>query len=176
MRTEQTKPDLLSPELWAEAYTELKKIASARLYAAGPQTQLNTTALVNESYLKLAERVGELSFPSRGHFFAYSSKVMRSIIVDLVRERGAERRGGDLRRVTLSTTWGEGIAAEDELLQVDEALAALEQVEPRLAQVVEMSYFAGMTQDEIAQALGVTGRTVRRDWDKARAILRSMLS
>lgn len=176
MPSEETKPDSLTPELWAEAYPELKKIASARLYSAGHLTQLNTTALVNESYLKLGGRIGELSFPSRRHFFAYASRVMRSIIVDLVRERSAERRGGDLRRVTLSTAMGEGIATADEPLHVDEALTALEQVEPRLAQVVEMSYFAGMTQDEIAEALGVTARTVRRDWDKARVILKAMLS
>lgn len=176
MDIRDTLPEFLTPELWVDAYSELKKIASARLYSAGPLTQLNTTALVNESYLKLVARIGELSFESRGHFFSYSSKVMRSIIVDLVRERNAQRHGGDFRRVTLSDTLGESIASDEELLQVDEALSALEKVEPRLAQVVEMSYFAGMTQDEIAHALGITGRTVRRDWDKARVILRSMLS
>jgi len=176
MAHEITQPDFLTPELWAETYSELKKIASARLYSSGPMTQLNTTALVNESFLRLVGRVGELSFPTRGHFYAYASRIMRSIIIDLVRERGAQRHGGELQRVTFSETLGDSLGSDEEVLQIDEALAELEQVEPRLAQVVEMCYFSGMTQTEIAQALGVTERTVRRDWDKARALLRSMLS
>ncbi|MEQ1684595.1 MAG: ECF-type sigma factor [Burkholderiaceae bacterium] len=161
---------------WNEAtYAELKKIARARLHASGPLTQLNTTALVNESYLRLSARAEQLQFPSEGHYYAYAAKVMRSIIIDLVREHQAERRGGGALRVTLSTTLGDGLPAEDEALHVDEALRALEQVEPRLAQVVEMRYYGGLTETEIATALGVTDRTVRRDWDKARAILRTML-
>jgi len=163
-------------EPWDQAtYAELKKIARARLHASGPLTQLNTTALVNESYLRLSARADGLHFPSPGHYYAYAAKVMRSIIVDLVREQQAERRGGGAQRVTLSTTLAEGTPAEDEALHVDEALRALEQVEPRLAQVVEMRYYGGLTEAEIGNALGVTERTVRRDWDKARAILRSML-
>lgn len=163
-------------EPWDEAtYAELKKIARARLHASGPLTQLNTTALVNESYLRLSARAAGLHFPSPGHYYAYAAKVMRSIIVDLVREQQAERRGGGAQRVTLSTTLADGAPTDDEALQVDEALRALEQVEPRLAQVVEMRYYGGLTEAEIGSALGVTERTVRRDWDKARAILRTML-
>lgn len=168
-------PKVLSEPLWQEAYAELKRLASARLYAAGPLTQLDTTALVNESYLKLAERAGSLEFPSRNHFFAYASKVMRSIIIDLIRERRTERRGGDLCRVTLDTVLGEQLAGAEDPVQVDDALSVLEQVEPRLAQVVEMIYFGGMTQAEVAEALACHERTVRRDWDKARIILKSML-
>lgn len=168
-------PALLGDALWAETFSELKKLAHARLHAAGPLTQLSTTALVHESYLKLSDRAGQLTFPSRNHFFAYASRVMRSVIVDLVRERGAERRGGDLQRVTLDTALSDGISADEEPLQVDEALRALEQVEPRLARVVEMRYYAGMTDAEIAEVLGLTDRTVRRDWEKARGILRTML-
>lgn len=168
-------PAPLDDALWAETFSELKKLAHARLHAAGAITQLDTTALVHESYLKLSDRAGQLTFPSRNHFFAYASKVMRSVIVDLVRQRGAERRGGDLQRVTLDTAANETIAADEEPLQVDEALRALEQVEPRLARVVEMRYYAGMTDVEIAAVLGLTDRTVRRDWDKARGILRTMI-
>jgi RNA polymerase sigma factor (TIGR02999 family) len=158
-----------------ELFAELKKIARARLNDAGAPTHLNTTALVNESYLRLAGRLPQLSFPSPGHFYAYASKVMRSIIVDMVRERLTERRGAGQGHITLDSAIAETVAA-DEPLQVDQALQALEQVEPRLARVVEMRYFGGMTDAEIADALGVTDRTVRRDWDKARAILRTMLS
>ncbi|MEK8033868.1 ECF-type sigma factor [Ideonella sp. DXS29W] len=175
---EMKHPDVstsLGDELWAETFSELKKLAHARLHAAGAMTQLNTTALVHESYLKLSDRAGRLTFPSRNHFFAYASRVMRSVIVDLVRERAADRRGGDLQRVTLDTAAGDALVAADEPLQLDEALRSLEQVEPRLARVVEMRYYAGMTDAEIAEVLGLTDRTVRRDWDKARGILRTML-
>lgn len=169
-----------TPEGWQAAYPELKKIARARLYAAGRGAAggagLNTTALVNESFLRLAGRVEGLDFGSRGHFYAYAARVMRSVIVDLLRAQQTERRGGGATHVTLDTVVAGGLAADDgEALRVDEALRALAALEPRLAQVVEMRYFAGMTDAEIADALGLTDRTVRRDWDKARLLLRSML-
>jgi len=164
------------PAAWHEAYPELKKIARARLHASGPQSGLNTTALVNESYLRLAQRVGQLDFASPGHFYAYAAQVMRSVIVDELRSHRAERHGGGAAHVTLDTAVANQLFADnDEALQVDAALTALAQVEPRLAQVVEMRYFAGMTDAEIATALGLTDRTVRRDWDKARALLRTMV-
>lgn len=162
--------------LWQVAYAELKKVARARLRGSGPHTVLDTTALVNESYLKLA-RVGRLRVESRGKFFAYASRVMRSVIIDLVRERQADRRGGGVSPVTLDTAAIDGrksaLAAEP--LRVDEALVELERVEPRLARVVEMRYFAGLSEVEIAAALGLTDRTVRRDWQKAKLLLHSML-
>ena len=134
---------------------------------------------MHESFLRLAGRVNALQFQSRGHFYAYAARVMRSVIVDLVREQAADRRGGGAAHVTLDTVLGDGLAdphGDAEALRVDEALTALATVEPRLAQVVEMRYFAGMTDDEIAQVLGLTDRIVRRDWDKARLLLRSMLA
>jgi RNA polymerase sigma factor (TIGR02999 family) len=161
--------------LWKAAYDELKRLAHARLVPTGNVTLLDTTALVNESYLKLAAR-GALKVGSRGEFFAYASRVMRSVIVDLVRERLAECRGGGLAAITLDTRLADGLPADAEALHVDEALDALATVEPRLAQVVEMRYFGGLTESEIARSLGLTERTVRRDWDKARALLRTMLS
>ena len=170
------------PEAWRETYPELKKIARARLHSAGPQAGLNTTALVNESYLRLAGRVGQLSFASRGHFYAYAAQVMRSVIVDELRARRAGRHGGGVEHVGLDTAVSGMVAnadanadASDEALDVDAALVALAQVEPRLAQVVEMRYFGGMSDTEIATALGLTDRTVRRDWNKARALLRTMV-
>ena len=164
---------------WNTAYAELKAIARARLYQADLRTHLNTTALVNEAYLRLAGSAAALEFPSPQHFFAYAAKVMRSVIVDLVRERQAERRGGGLERVTLDTlhdtALGDNLATGPEPLQVDAALQALAQVEPRLAQVVELRYFAGLTEPETAQVLGLNERTVRRDWHKARLLLKAML-
>ncbi|MEO7056137.1 MAG: ECF-type sigma factor [Caldimonas sp.] len=174
------RPDLppaltLNEQLWQETFDELKKLARSRLYASGSQVQLNTTALVNESYLRLCRRAGELSFETRSHFFAYASKVMRSVIVDLVRERCAERGGGDLVRVTFDTAIAESVGIDEEPVRIDRALRELERVEPRLASVVEMRYFAGLSDLEIADVMGVSDRTVRRDWDKARAILKTML-
>ncbi|MFN4116836.1 MAG: ECF-type sigma factor [Inhella sp.] len=154
----------------------MKKIARARLHAAGAQPGLNTTALVNETWLRLAERIEGLDFASRGHFYAYCSRVMRSVIVDLLRHEAAERRGGGLQMQTLDTLLGEQLpAGDEEALRVDEALRALSQLEPRLSQVVEMRYFGGFSDAEIAVSLGLTERTIGRDWDKARALLRSML-
>ena len=173
-----TASDDAAPASWEAAYPELKKIARARLHAAGHGAPgLNTTALVHESFLRLADRVDALHFDSRGHFYAYAARVMRSVIVDLVREQAADRRGGGALPVTLDTVAAAGLAGPDdsEALRVDQALTALATVEPRLAQVVEMRYFAGMTDDEIARVLGLTDRTVRRDWDKARLLLRTML-
>ncbi|MBP9143843.1 MAG: sigma-70 family RNA polymerase sigma factor [Thermoanaerobaculia bacterium] len=162
--------------LWQAAYAELKKVARARLRGNRRNTVLDTTALVNESYLKLA-RLGRLRVESRGKFFAYASRVMRSVIVDLVRERQAERRGGGVAAVTLDTAAIDSsrVALAAEPLRVDAALAELEKVEPRLARVVEMRYFAGLSEIEIATALDVTDRTVRRDWQKAKLLLHSML-
>jgi RNA polymerase sigma factor (TIGR02999 family) len=166
------------PASWQAAYPELKKIARARLHAAQHGVPgLNTTALVHESFLRLAGRVDALHFASRGHFYAYAARVMRSVIVDLVREQQAERRGGGAAPVTLDTAVADALAGPDEseALQLDAALTALAAVEPRLARVVEMRYFGGLGDAEIAQALDLTDRTVRRDWDKARLLLRSML-
>lgn len=161
--------------LFEAAYGELRKLARARLRDGGRNTCLDTTALVHESYLKFL-RSGELRAEDRRAFFAYSSRIMRSVIIDAVRERQAERRGGDLVEVTLNTQLISGLPnGEDEVLKVHEALEALAQAEPRLATVVEMRYFGGYSETEIAEALDLTERTVRRDWDKARMLLQAML-
>jgi RNA polymerase sigma factor (TIGR02999 family) len=162
-------------ELFAAAYAELRKLARARLRTGGRNTFLDTTALVHESYLRFL-KIGQLRLEDRRAFFGYASKVMRSVIVDSVRERQAERRGGDLVEITLDTQAAAELpSGEAEVLHVHEALLALEQAEPRLAKVVEMRYFGGYSEAEIAQALDVTDRTVRRDWDKARLLLMAAL-
>ena len=162
-------------ELFAVAYGELHKLARSRLRHGGRNTFLDTTALVHESYLRFLSG-GQLRAQDRRAFFAYASRVMRSVIIDSVRERHAERRGGDHARLTLSTQLLEDLAGpEEDVLRVNEALDLLAQVEPRLAKVVEMRYFGGYTEAEVAEALGVTARTVSRDWEKARLLLCSML-
>ena len=162
-------------ELFAAAYSELRKLARSRLRDGGRNTFLETTALVHESYLRFLN-AGELRIQDRQAFFAYASRVMRSVIIDSVRERQALRRGGDLQEMTLDTQVAASLpGGEAEILHVHEALLDLEQAEPRLAKVVEMRYFGGYSEVEIAEALGVTERTVRRDWDKARLLLMSAL-
>jgi len=161
--------------LFAAAYAELRQLAKSRLHDGGRSTCLDTTALVHETYLRCV-RAGELRAEHRRAFFAYAGQVMRSVIVDAVRERQAQRRGGDLQRLTLDTRAANELPAEEgRILEIDEALQRLAQVEPRLAQVVEMRYFGGYEETEIAEVLGLTERTVRRDWDKARRLLMVML-
>lgn len=160
--------------LFRASYDELKKLAHARLSRSGPLTLLDSTALVNEIWLRLSGR-DTLQVDTRRRFFAYASQVMRAVIVDQLRERNALRRGGGERVFTLNTALGDGLAGSDEALQVHEALESLAQLEPRLAQVVEMRYFGGMTEVEIGDTLGLTERTVRRDWEKARLLLASMI-
>lgn len=160
--------------MWSTAYEDLRQLARSRLRASGPLTLLDTSGLVSDTYQRLVQQKN-LRIESRSHFLAYCARVMRSVIIDLVREKQAERRGGDLARVTLNTSVGNISQPDEEPLQIDEALNGLAQVDPRLAQVVEMRYFGGYTETEVAEALNVTTRTVQRDWRKARVLLQSML-
>lgn len=158
-------------QLFQALYPDLRRIARARLAPHVRGTMLDTTALVHEAYLKF-EQAARLTPGDRTHFLAYAARVMRSIIVDAARAGRSQRRGGDAVQVTLDTDVAEAAAAgEEQLLDVDAALQRLLQVDERLARVVEMRYFGGMTEVEIGEALGVTERTVRRDWEKARLML-----
>jgi len=162
-------------QLFAVAYDDLRIQARARLRDGGRNTLLDTTALVHESFLRFRQ-AGRLRGADRGHFFAYAAAVMRSVIVDFARAQQAARRGGDQQRVTLDTELGDALATdEDQVVQVHEALVRLEQVDLRLARVVEMRYFVGMNEAEIGEVLGVTERTVRRDWLRARLLLAAAL-
>jgi RNA polymerase sigma factor (TIGR02999 family) len=162
-------------QVFDTAYADLRNLARMRLTHANRGAHLDTTALVHESYLRFAN-AGRLSISDRGHFLRYAGHVMRSVIVDFIREGLAARRGGDAVHVTLNTGIGDTAAAgETEILNVHEALEELSKHDPRMVQVVELRYFAGMTESEIADALGVTDRTVRRDWEKARMLLAESL-
>lgn len=163
-------------QVFALTYAELRDLAHKRVQRSNPVTVLDTTSLVHECYLRLV-RLGQLHTKDRAHFLAYSARVMRSIVVDLMRQRLAQRRGGDELRVTLATDMGDAASFDErQVLRVNEALEELAQLEPRLVEVVEMKYFAGLSVPEIAEALGVTVRTVSRDWEKARMILYSALA
>jgi RNA polymerase sigma factor (TIGR02999 family) len=160
---------------FAESYPMLARLARARLRAHVRTPTLDTGALVNEACLRFVA-AGRLRIEDSTHFRRWAARVMRSVIVDMARRRQAERRGGGMARVTLDTELG--VAArggEDLVLRVHEALETFATIDPRAAQVVELRYFAGMTEPEVAESLGVTERTVRRDWDKARLMLSEML-
>jgi RNA polymerase sigma factor (TIGR02999 family) len=156
-------------------YRELHALAHARLQRGGKITVLDTTSLVHECYLRLT-RAGKLEVRDRPHFMCYAARAMRSISVDCARRRNAERRGGHKRQVTLDTDIASAASGnEDEIVRVDEALQELAQLDARLVEVVELKYFAGLSTEDIAKVRGVTPRTVRRDWEKARAFLFSTL-
>ena len=161
-------------QAFAAHYGDLKKIAHSRLRGTGLQGAMQTTALVHDSYLRLAS-LPELQFTDRLQFLAYSSRVLRSVVVDLVRAERAQRRGGGLDLVTLDTAAGEGVPASVDVEGVNEALDDLARIDAALARLVEMRFFGGMTEDEIADALGVSVRTVSREWQKARALLLTLV-
>ncbi len=161
--------------LFAAAYAELHRLAKSRLRDGGRSVLLDTTGLVHESYLRFV-RVGELRVEDRRAFFAYASHVMRSVIVNSVRERIAQKRGGAGLPLSLSTGLMSDVADDEgTVLAVHEALQDLEKADPRLAQVVQMRYFGGYSEKEIAETLDMTERTVQRDWEKARLILAAAL-
>jgi RNA polymerase sigma factor (TIGR02999 family) len=148
-------------------YDELRALARRQIRRRGSGETLQATGLVHEAYLKLAG-ARALDAHDRAHFFAIAARAMRQVLVDQARARGAQKRGGEWARTTL----GDGAAVVD--VDADDFLelaAAIEQLEPRQRQVVELRFFTGMEELEIAAALGVSDRTVRRDWIKARAWL-----
>jgi RNA polymerase sigma factor (TIGR02999 family) len=160
--------------IFAACYPELKKIAHARLRGSQLQGSLQTTALVHESYLKLSAG-GERDYPDRLHFLAYASRTLRSIVIDIVREERALRRGGGLDLITLDTASVEGIAPSVDVETVNRALESLRQIDEPLARLVEMRFFGGLSEVEIAEAIGTSERTVRREWQKARALLLTLI-
>jgi RNA polymerase sigma factor (TIGR02999 family) len=161
--------------LFAAAYAELHGLAQARLRHGGRNTLLDTTGLVHESYLRFS-RAGELRAEDRRAFFAYASQVMRSVILNGVREHMALKRSPSAQD---ADAVGAGAATlpgdEQMILEVHEALTKLEKADPRLAHVAEMRYFGGYSEQEIAETLQITERTVQRDWQKARIILAAVL-
>ena len=156
-------------------YAELHRLA--RRYMRSEQTgqTLQTTALVNEAYLRLIEQK-RVSWQNRAHFFAISAQMMRRILVSMARARHAERRGGAIRPVPILEGLVFTPARASELVELDEALTALEQLDSRQSRVVEMRFFAGLSVEETAEALGVSVETVMRDWKRARAWLYAELT
>ncbi|MFI5210406.1 MAG: sigma-70 family RNA polymerase sigma factor [Gemmatimonadales bacterium] len=155
--------------LYPLVYEQLRRIAHRRLRAERPGHTLGTTGLVHETYLRLVDQT-RADWRDRAQFYALAARTMRRVVVDYARRYGALRRGGGLKRVPLTEDTALTERGET-LLALDEALDRLATHNPRLSQVVECRYFAGLTEEETAEGLGVTTRTVQRDWAKARAWL-----
>jgi RNA polymerase sigma factor (TIGR02999 family) len=163
-------------ELYARLYPEIKRVARARLAHSGGVAGLNTTALVNEGFLRLAEKEG-LQGQTRGQFFAYVGQVLRSVVIDHLRAEGRDKRGGDQVMVTLS-------AADDvpavisqacDLVALDRALGRMQSLDTDLYELIEMVAFAGLSLADVAEQRGVSTRTINRSLIKARALLLVLL-
>lgn len=166
--------------LFEALYLDLKRVARSRLRSVGGRTLIDTTMLVHDTYARFSQsRRGE--FASDGQFLSYCGQVMRSVIIDLARERLASRRGGGAHELPLNTEImqsAQGTSEDDSLdvLRVHDALAQLKALDARLETIVELRYFAGLSEPEIAAALGISVRTVSREWERARALLRAILN
>lgn len=174
-RSQQGQAEALQ-QLFAKLYPEIKRVARSRLAHAGGVAGLNTTALVHEGFLRMAEQEG-LRGSSRGQFFAYVGQVLRSVVIDHLRAEGRDKRGGDQVMVTLS-------AADDvpalqssasDLVSIDRALQRMQSLDPALYELLEMVAFAGLTIAEVADVRGISERTVNRDLIKARALLQALM-
>ena len=160
-------------QIYATLYPELKRVARARLREQGRGDAMGTTTLLHESFIRLVD-ANELRLEDRRHFFAYAARTMRNIIIDSARQHLAERRGGGAPHETLGGDAALQVAdagTPEALVRVSEALLGLEAIDPELAELVDMRYFGGYSESEIAALHGITERTVRRRWDKARSWL-----
>lgn len=162
-------------QLWSEVYNELRRIAHHRLRRERSDHTLSTTALVHEAYLKLIDQ-SAVEWEDRLHFFAMSSRIMRNILIDYARRRTAQKRGGNSPHLRLDDAIISADMSAEVFLALDEALKQLTELDERLGRVVEYRFFGGLQEQEIADLLGVSKRTVRRDWRKAKAWLGRALS
>ena len=167
--------DEAADALFPLVYDELRDLAHRQLRRRRPGQTLNTTALVHEVYLKLAN-AEQTGWNDRAHFFAVSAKAMRRIIIDYARKKAAQKRGGDHRPVSFDEAMMASQERATTLVVLDRALTALTERDERMGRVVELRFFGGMTEKEVAEVVGVSARTVRRDWRKARAWLAQALS
>ena len=160
--------------LFDAVYSRLKAMAGRQLAQGPSQPSLDTTALVHELYLRVSAN-RELAFSHPAQFFAYAARAMRHLLRDRARDRLRQRAGGGWVRMTLTGNDPIAITSAEQALALDEALERLAQTDARAAQVVELRYFAGLSLEQIAEALGLTRRTIDRDWRFARAFLHDQL-
>ncbi|MEM7416227.1 MAG: ECF-type sigma factor [Gemmatimonadota bacterium] len=162
--------DEAASEVVSLLYDELREIAHRHMSKESPGHTISTTALVHEAYVGLADRTRHV-WNDRAHFLAASSRVMRHVLTDYARRRRASKRGGDRVQVPLEAASASTTPDDVDVLDLDRALTRLGERDERMARLVECRYFGGMTVEETATALGVTSRTVRRDWTRARVYL-----
>jgi len=156
-------------------YNELRRVARTRLRAEAPGHLLQTTALVHEAYLRLID-IERLPLRNRAHLLAVAAQLMRQILVDHARRRDAHKRGGELTIVPLEDVAAPAAAVGIDVLALHDALSDLAAFDPRMARVVELKFFGGLSIDEAAEALGVSHATIERDWTTARAWLHQRLT
>jgi RNA polymerase sigma factor (TIGR02999 family) len=157
-------------------YDELRKLAAARMAAESPGHTLQPTALVHEAYLRLVGPADALRWDNRGHFFAAAAEAMRRILVEAARRKGAEKHGGDRRRVELTDVPAKSAVDGERLLALDAALTRLAAEDPVAARVVELRHFAGLSVEDAAAALGLSRATAYRHWTYARAWLKDAVA
>ena len=157
-------------ELMPIVYDELRRLARHYMRAQRPGHTLQTTALVNEAYLKLIDS-SRVKWQNRTHFFAISAQLMRRILVDFARSKNSLKRGGEFQQVDLNESLALPVEQKTDLVALDDALSRLADLNARQSQIVELRYFGGLSEEEIAETLGISSRTVRRDWSLARAWL-----
>ena len=168
---DETALDALMPLV----HDELRRIARRCLHGERANDSVQATELVNEAYLRLVD-VRQVDWQDRTHFLAMSARLMRRVLVDLARSRGADKRGGGAVRVTLDEATIAGVAPGADVIRLDDALQALAALDERKSRVVELRFFGGLTVDETAVALQVSSKTVLRDWEFARAWLQRELT
>ncbi|MCK6484587.1 MAG: sigma-70 family RNA polymerase sigma factor [Phycisphaerae bacterium] len=162
-------------ELLPLVYQELRALAQAEMARLAPGQTLQATALVHEAWLRLAQSSGA-NWKSRAHFFYAAAQAIRQIVIDQIRRRGALKRGGDLIRVNLDHVDVAVNAPSDDVLALDEALNDLARTDERAATIVTLRYFGGVTFDGVAELLGLSKRTVEREWEFARTWLYARIS
>ena len=162
--------------LFQTLYVELHRLARYELARRGTDLSIGVTSLLHEAWLNMAANGEQVSFPDRARFMAYAAQVMRRLIVDYARNRHALKRGGAFEITSLDTNGAENLANADELEKISEALDELAEVDRPLAEIVDMRFFCGFTLEEIAEIRGLSERTVRRNWEKARLYLYESIS
>jgi RNA polymerase sigma factor (TIGR02999 family) len=156
--------------VFAALYEELHRMARRELARRGGGVTLSATTLLHNAYLSISEREG-VAFPDRNRYMGYASRVMRGLIIDYARSRQAQKRGGGFEMTAISTDVADPMSNADELMRISDALDELATVDERLVRVVDLKFFCGFSFVEIAEMLGVTERTIQRDWEKARIFL-----
>jgi RNA polymerase sigma factor (TIGR02999 family) len=173
---ESERPQLegATSALFSTVYGELKRLARGQLRAVDAHATLSTTELVHEAFLKISRNGGQ-DFEGRGHFLGVAARAMRQVLVDFARRRHAAKRGGGAPVVRLEDAEARLQLELDQILDLDRALDRLDQVNERLRRVVELRFFGGVPEEDVALVLGVSARTVERDWLKARLFLLEIL-